>query len=276
MSLMRRAAAAVLLIGYAGAADAQSGDADLAKQLANPVASLISVPFQHNLDCCFGPEDAVEYTLNIQPVIPIELTPDWNLIIRTIVPVVYQEAPFSTLDDAFGLSDTTQSFFFSPAHSDPVWAIGPVILWPTGTEPSLGTEKLGLGPTGLILKQQGGWTYGALANHIWSVAGDADRADVSSTFLQPFVNYTFPNSVSLLLNTESTYDWEGDQWTVPINAGVSKIFKLGEQRWSLGVQGRVYAVSPDDGPEWGVRARGDAALAEEVKGSSRTDARRQS
>ena len=93
-----------------------------------------------------------------------------------------------------------------------------------------------------------------LANHIWSVAGDADRADVSSTFLQPFVNYTFPNTVSLLLNTESTYDWEADEWTVPINAGVSKIFKFGEQRVSLGMQGRVYATSPEGGPEWGVRA----------------------
>jgi hypothetical protein len=234
------------------------GDADLAKQLANPVSSLISVPFQLNYDCCFGPEDADRFTLNIQPVVPITLNEDWNLIVRTIVPVTYHEAPAALLDDEFGLGDTTQSFFFAPSRpvNGIVWGLGPVFLWPTGTEPELGTEKWGAGPTGLILKQSGGWTYGILANHIWSYAdaGDRDRDDVSSTFLQPFLSYTFPSTLQLSLNTESTYDWEADEWTVPINAGVSRIFKFGNQRVSLGVQGRVYAVSPDGGPEWGARA----------------------
>jgi hypothetical protein len=239
---------------------AAQSDADLAQQLANPVSSLISVPFQFNYDCCFGPEDADRFTLNIQPVVPLSLNEDWNLIIRTIVPLIYQEAPASVLDDAFGLGDTTQSFFFAPSRpvNGIVWGVGPVFQWPTATDPDLGSEKWGVGPTGLILKQSSGWTYGILANHIWSFAdtggGDEERPDVSRTFLQPFLSHTFPNTVQLTLNAESTYDWEADEWTVPINAGVSRIFKFGNQRVSLGVQGRVYAVSPDGGPEWGARA----------------------
>jgi hypothetical protein len=239
------------------AAFAQESDSDIAKKLANPVASLISVPFQHNLDCCFGPDDALRYTLNLQPVIPVPLGERWTVVTRTIVPTIYQEAPVSLLDDKFGLGDAQQSFFFTPGPTaDGVtWALGPIVLWPTATEDELGSGKFGAGPTGLLLRQDAGWTYGVLANHIWSYASvdDAHPDDVSSTFIQPFINYTFPNTTSLILNTESSYDWEADEWTVPINAGVSRIFKFGAQPVSLGVQGRYYAVSPDDGPEWGVR-----------------------
>ena len=133
-------------------------DQELARKLANPISSLISVPFQSNYDCCFGPRDSYRYTLNIQPVVPFSLNEDWNLIVRTIVPIVYQQAPAAGFDNRFGLSDTEQSFFFSPAQSvDGItWGVGPVFLWPTATNSELGTGKWGAGPAGVILKQQGG------------------------------------------------------------------------------------------------------------------------
>jgi hypothetical protein len=135
---------------------------DLAKKLANPISSLISVPLQYNFDCCFGPLDADRHLLNIQPVIPTKLNADWNLIIRTILPVVYLEAPAVGLDDTFGLCDTPQSFFFSPSNppGGVTWGIGPAIQWPTGTGPLIDSGKWAAGPTAVILKQRSGWTYG--------------------------------------------------------------------------------------------------------------------
>ncbi|MGE6784520.1 transporter [Ensifer adhaerens] len=233
-------------------------DADLAKQLSNPVASLISVPFQFNYDRGFGPDDGHRMTVNIQPVIPFSLNEDWNVISRTIVPVISQSDVAGDSGNQFGLGDTVQSFFFSPKQPGPdglIWGVGPVFLLPTGTDELLGSEKWGVGPTAVALKQEGPWTVGALANHIWSVAGDHNREDVSSTFLQPFLTYTTDDAWTFALNTESTYDWKGDQWSVPINFQVSKVVKFGEQPVSFQAGARYWAVAPDNGPEgWGLRA----------------------
>ena len=226
-------------------ADAQ----ELAKKLSNPVASLISVPFQSNFDFNMGTGSGWRYTLNIQPVIPIALNPRWNLISRTILPVIHQHNVVNTGSQS-GLGDITQSFFFSPTDSKRfIWGAGPVLLIPTATNDFLGTEKFGLGPTLLILKQENAWTYGFLTNHIWSVAGSDSRASVNSTFIQPFLAYNTKDAWTFSLNTESSYDWIGNAWSVPIHFQVSKLLKVGHQPVSIGGAFRCWATSPAGGPE---------------------------
>jgi len=229
--------------------------AALAKKLSNPIADLISVPIQFNYDEGFGPRNAGRITLNIQPVIPIPISENWNLVTRTIVPIIYQDSPAPGVGSEFGLGDVLQSFFFSPR--DPVggWILGagPVVLWPTGTEPLLRNESLGLGPTVVALRQQHGWTYGALANHVWSVTNSDDHEQVNATFIQPFVSYSWPTATTVTLNTEAGYDWNTDDWNVPVNLALSQVLRIGRQPISLQIGGRYYIESPSGGAEWGIR-----------------------
>jgi len=229
--------------------------AELAKKLQNPVASLISVPVQNNWDFGIGDADAMRYTANIQPVIPLSATEDWNLITRTILPVIYAESPVKGGRDAWGLGDTVQSFFLSP--KDPtsngwIWGVGPVFAWPTATDSALGSDKWGAGPTAVFLRQDSGWTYGVLVNHIWSYAGWGDN-DVRATFLNPFLNYTTKTFMTFGINTESTYDWKNHEWSVPLNAIVSQLLKIGKQPVSFGLGFRYYVDGPSGGPDWGLR-----------------------
>ncbi|HVU26651.1 MAG TPA: transporter [Verrucomicrobiae bacterium] len=235
-----------------------SGDemSDIAQKLNNPVASLISVPIQNNFDFGGGPNDnGFQYKVNVQPVIPFALSENWNLITRTIMPYIYQHDRIGDTSQS-GLGDTTESLFFAPAKPGPgglIWGIGPDLYLPTATETALGAGKWGAGPTGLLLWQKQGWTYGALVNHIWSFAGSDGRQDISSTFLQPFLSYTTAKHTTFTINSESAYDWENRQWTVPLNAMVTQLLKFGKTPVSFQLGARYYAAKPDGGPDWGLR-----------------------
>ncbi len=248
----------VVFLSFSSLSANAESEADLAKKLANPVASLISVPIQANYDENYGVNDQGEvWRINVQPVIPISLDDEWNLISRTILPIIDQQ-DFPTIgDNEFGLGDTVQSLFFSPkkpTDSGLIWGAGPVFYFPTATDEKLGAEKWGLGPTLVMLKQQGPWTYGILSNHIWSVAGEDNRNDINATFVQPFLTYITESKTTLGINTESTFDWETDKWSVPVNFTVNQLLKINNQLIQVGGGVRYWVESPAAGPEdWGLR-----------------------
>lgn len=232
-------------------------DADLAQQLTNPVASLIQVPVQNNFDWGYGADGSgFRYQANIQPVVPMSLNSDWNMISRTILPVIGQTDVTGPATSQFGLGDVVQSLFFSPTKPSPsgfIWGAGPVLLVPTASDAALGGGKWGVGPTAVVLKIAGPITYGALANHIWSFAGKDSRADVSATFVQPFFAYTTKSATTYSINSETTYDWQNDVWLVPINIAISQLVVLGKQPVSIGAGARYWVESPRGGPDWGMR-----------------------
>jgi hypothetical protein len=231
---------------------------ELAKKLANPVASLISVPLDYDYDSDIGPADSGDrWTITTKPVIPFSLNENWNLISRTIVSYVEQEDLLPGLGKQSGLSDLQESLFFSPKEpvNGLIWGLGPVFLFPTASDELLGNEKWCLGPTGVVLKQQGQWTYGMLAQHLWDYAGASDRTYVSSTLLQPFLSFTTKTATTFSLQTESTYNWNTEKWSVPISLSVSQILKIGPQLIQLKLGTRYWADAPETGPEgWGVKA----------------------
>ncbi len=241
-----------LILGAAGSSAGQTEE-ELAKKLSNPVASLISIPMDLDYDTDINAQDSGDrLSLILKPVIPFSLNSEWNLISRTIIPLVSQDDIVPGIGSQKGLGDIFLNFFFSPAGptaSGIFWGVGPAMLLPTATDDLLGSEKWTLGPTGVILKQKGPWTYGILSNHTWDFAGDDDRTDINNTFLQPFASYNFPGGWTLSLQTESTYSWETEKWTVPVNLGVAKLTRFGKLPVQLKAGLRYWAESPDSGPE---------------------------
>ncbi len=230
---------------------------DLAKKLSNPIASLISVPFQNNLDVGIGQFKGTRNTLNFQPVIPIHLSSKLNLITRIVLPFVTQYNITKEGSYQSGLSDAVASAFFSPAISKHgiTWGVGPVFLLPVATDSLLASKKFGIGPTGVILGQIKGWTIGALINQIWSVAGAKDRPDVNQMFVQPFVSYNWKSGAGVGLSSEITQNWRASTTSVFIIPTVSGLTKLGKQTIQLVIGPRIQVAAPSGGKaDFGVRA----------------------
>lgn len=236
-----------------------SQETNLAEESQNPIANLISVPFQNNTNFGVGQLDRTQNILNIQPVIPIDINEDWLLVSRTILPIIYQPALTQTQYSHFGLGDLNPQLFFVPKNNSKItWGVGPVFLLPTATDDSLGTGKWGIGPTGVIVVTDAPWVYGALVNNIWSVAGDSNRPDVSQFLLQVFINYNLANGWYLVSAPIITANWNassGNQWTVPIGGGMGRIFNIGKQPVNVSLQGYWNAETPEGGADWTLRTQ---------------------
>lgn len=233
---------------------AQESADELAAKLANPVAALISAPIQFNYDTGFSGGGWRSAT-NLQPVIPISISEDWNLISRTIVPVIFQEDITGPGQSQNGIGDVLATAFFSPkepTRNGLIWGVGPAVSLPTGGN-ALTTDRWLFGPSAVFLKQTGVWTYGALINQVWDVGGPGN-ANISAAFVQPFLTWGgLGGGQTLSLNSESTYDWNGSQLTMPINVVYSKVSKIGDQLVSYAIGGRLYLDRPTGGPDWGIR-----------------------
>ena len=227
--------------------------AELAKAAQNPVGSLISLPFQNNMNFDVGPDDRTQNVMNIQPVYPFSLNDDWNLVTRTILPVISQPAPGT--DRTNGIGDLNISLFFAPKKPGKwVWGAGPILFFPTASDDVLGTDKYSAGASLVVLTMPGNWVVGGLVSQWWSYAGDDDAADDSSFLLQPIINYNYPGGWYLTSVPIITANWEadsGDQWTVPLGGGIGKIVKFDNfPPLNISTQFFYNVVKPTGGADW--------------------------
>lgn len=232
---------------------------ELAKKAQNPIANLISVPFQNNTNFGVGPVDRTQNVLNIQPVIPLSISKDWLVVTRTIVPVIYQPAPPQGGRGTFGLGDINPQFYFVPkTDSHITWGVGPTFVFPTATDSVLGQGKWSIGPAAVIVVTTEHLVFGAVANNVWSVAGDGNRANVSQLTFQPFINYNLDKGWYLVSSPILTANWEasgGDQWTVPFGGGFGRVFAIGKQRVNASLEAFWNLVKPNGAADWTLRAQ---------------------
>jgi hypothetical protein len=236
--------------------ESKSQEDELAKKLQNPLASLISLPFQSNFDFGFDPADGSRWLMNVQPVIPLSISEDWNFIGRVILPVISQNDIFGESGSQTGIGDALVTGFFSPkapTSGGLIWGAGPAISIPTATDDLLGSGQFAIGPSIVGLVQAGSITYGALVNHIWSVFGDSDRADVNASFFQPFLARNFKGGYALALNTELLQNWEANATVGTINLVGSKVPTLGSQLAQFFIGPRI-PYGNGNNASWGFRA----------------------
>jgi hypothetical protein len=264
-ALNRTSIAFAALMALCGATSSYAEE-DLRQAAQNPVADLISVPIQNNTNFNVGLLDKTQNITNIQPVVPFSLNSEWNLITRTILPVIYQPPFFAGDDTDFGIGDLNPSFFFSPKAPTPiapgvglVWGVGPALSLPTATDDRLGSEKWSAGPSlvALLLTKQ--VVTGFLVNNLWSFAGDDNRADVNAMTLQPFFNYNLPEGWYLTTSPIITANWEADsenRWTIPVGGGIGRLFKIGHQPVNAQISAYYNVETPEDtGADWQLRTQ---------------------
>jgi hypothetical protein len=237
--------------------DTKASAGDLAKATQNPVASLISVPVSNVTDFNIGPFDRDRNTvIQVQPVIPISLGQNWNLITRTIGALVFQPDVTQPHQGTFGINDINPSFFLSPANPGKlIWGAGPTFLIPTASDNVLGTGKFSIGPAIVALVQPGKWTLGVLVNNLWSVAGSGSRPNVNSMTLQYFINYNLKKGYYITLQPIVSANWNapsGNIWLVPFGGGIGRILRLGFQPVNVTVQayGNVQRPNNLPSPTW--------------------------
>ncbi|WP_035646398.1 hypothetical protein [Flavobacterium sp. ASV13] len=248
----------LILLNFSAFAQEEKAGAsaqELADKMANPVASLISVPLQNNITYGIGPYNGIKYQINIQPVVPFKLSENLNLITRYILPVVDQQDVTGQNTHEFGLSDATVTAFFAPKTKGIIFGAGPAFLVPTATEKLLGTEKFGIGPSVLVMHQGKGLSIGFLANQIWSVAGNTDRADFNQFYTQLFLTHSYKSGASLGITSEITQNWQGNTTLITLSPNVGAITKLGGQTMQFAVMPLIPIVGHQSiKPDWGLRA----------------------
>ncbi|MCP4687101.1 MAG: neuromedin U [Desulfobacterales bacterium] len=253
-TLLMVAALGLILASHAALAQ-DKAQSDLAKASQNPVASLISVPFENVSSFNNGPNDAYVNTLSLKPVLPVSLSKNWNLINRAIAPIIYQGETIDGIGTKFGIGDVTYQGFLSPAKpGEFIWGLGPTISFPTGAQ-RMTTDKWSAGPAFVGLTMPGNWVVGALAFNLWSFAGDNDAPDVNAFSFQYYVNYNLPKGWYLTMTPTITANWEADgdnRWTVPFGGGVGRVFKIGKQPVNLNVKAYYNAWRPDDASDWNI------------------------
>jgi hypothetical protein len=233
------------------------GTSEIAKQAQNPIANVISVPFENDFNPQTGVKKEDSYVLEMKPVVPLRLSNDWILITRTIIPVIQVPDLAPSVHGTTGLGDIQESLFLSPAKAGPViWGAGPAISFPTATQSILGTKKLSVGPNVVVLRSQGHWLFGTLAQNLFSVAGPSARPNVNQMLLQPFVNYNLRHGWYLTSSPIITANWEvkpGQRWTVPVGGGAGRIIHFGMQPVNVYAQVFRNAERPDGTTHWSAR-----------------------
>ena len=252
--------AGILLVACASSVADADDSPDLAKLVQNPIAKVISLPFQNNLAFGAGPDHDPQDVLNIQPVLPIQINDDWNVITRTIIPVDYQP-PLTPAGSAVGgVGDISLALYFSPARTSGslIWGIGPAFVFPSANHEVLGQGKFSTGVSAVALTIQGPWLVGALVTEVVSVSGEAYRRQVNQMLVQPFINYNFRRGWYLTSSPIITANWRApgsQQWTVPLGAGGGRAFRLGRQAMNAQVQTFDDATHPHASGNWTLRVQ---------------------